>query len=292
MKGLQTPETTASPQFPVGIEVLHDDPDAVADICFIHGVTGGRRTEWTTHQQSEPWLKTLLPPHLNNVRILSFGYDPLHGYFRKSRHLHSHATDLLTDIVYYRRQAPLRPLIFITHCIGGLVCQEAINISHASHDEPIANVFFSLRGIIFINTPYLDEYRKAHREKTPDPKGVTHLTKTNHARDDEFNYDLLRANFVRAMKYRPKSGTPVNITFLFSMLDIKGIVPVAPSNTIKVTHHVDFEFVPLRVKHADIIKIGSPEHRCFEPIVDRLNKWTFRTGKNRSTSTHSRVHCF
>ncbi|KAG8670518.1 hypothetical protein FPOAC2_09880 [Fusarium poae] len=97
----QSPETTASRRFPLGMKTLHDDPDAVADICFVHGLTGGRRSAWTTHQQSDTWLQTLLPSHLNKVRILSFGYDQYttatfqtghsneydrNGYLRRHRH--------------------------------------------------------------------------------------------------------------------------------------------------------------------------------------------------------------
>lgn len=30
--------------FPDGVKMLHDYPDAVVDICFIHGLTGNRDT--------------------------------------------------------------------------------------------------------------------------------------------------------------------------------------------------------------------------------------------------------
>ncbi|KAG8361163.1 hypothetical protein FVEN_g948 [Fusarium venenatum] len=200
----QTPWATASSQFPVGMEILHDDPGAVADICFVHGLTGGRRSAWTAYQQSEPWLKTLLPSHLNKVRILSFGYGPFDRYCQDPRPFRRHAIDLLDAIGYYRRQALLRPLFFVAHCIGELVCQEAITISYTSNSVPIINLFVALRGIILISTPYLDKSWKAQCDKITDPKRIARLDRTvqtEHSRGDEFYYDSLRKDFFRAIKF-------------------------------------------------------------------------------------------
>jgi protein SERAC1 len=58
-----------------GIELLHDFSDAIVDICFVHGLRGHRRSTWTAGNQKDPWPKTLLPDEVENVRILTFGYD-------------------------------------------------------------------------------------------------------------------------------------------------------------------------------------------------------------------------
>ncbi|CZR37979.1 uncharacterized protein FPRO_06830 [Fusarium proliferatum ET1] len=65
--------TTQAPS--EGIITLHDDPSAVADICFVHGLMGDRVGTWTAEGESEPWPKTLLPALLGKVRILTYGYN-------------------------------------------------------------------------------------------------------------------------------------------------------------------------------------------------------------------------
>ncbi|RGP62632.1 vegetative incompatibility protein het-e-1 [Fusarium sporotrichioides] len=262
MTEVQTLDTTTSFQLPVGLKLLHEDPRPVVDICFVHGLTGGRMSLWTAQQQSESWLKTLLPSHLNKVRVLCSGNDPIQELLQESRHSHSHATGLLSNVAYCRRQAPLRSLIFITHCIGGLAFKEAIDVSRTSHMEPIANAFSALRDIIFINTPCLDESCEAHCVKIPDVKGLTRFFQ-----DAKFDHDLLRTNFLRAMKNRPEIEAPFNATFLITVLDIKRHLHFT-KKIFPVISYANLECVPFRAEHVDIAEIESLEDQCFIEVVN------------------------
>ncbi|KAK0736728.1 hypothetical protein B0T21DRAFT_451406 [Apiosordaria backusii] len=93
-------ESPLIPSFPDGVKVLHDCLDATIDICFVHGLTGDRESTWTTDGQSAPWRKTLLPPKLNKVRILTYGYDVyiVRKSVASSNRLIDHATNLLNDL--------------------------------------------------------------------------------------------------------------------------------------------------------------------------------------------------
>ncbi|KAK0719853.1 hypothetical protein B0H67DRAFT_574366 [Lasiosphaeris hirsuta] len=42
----QSPESRP-PTFPEVVRVLHECPDAVVDICFVHGLNGNRGSTWT-----------------------------------------------------------------------------------------------------------------------------------------------------------------------------------------------------------------------------------------------------
>lgn len=85
--------------FPDGVKMLHDYPDAVVDICFIHGLTGNRDTTWTARGQATPWPAELLPPKLQKARILTFGYDAYIAQksISSTNRLIDHATNLLND---------------------------------------------------------------------------------------------------------------------------------------------------------------------------------------------------
>ncbi|UPK96915.1 hypothetical protein LCI18_007850 [Fusarium solani-melongenae] len=113
-----------------GVEVLHDCPDATVDICFVHGLTGNRISTWTAHGQTAPWPKTLLPEKLSKARILTYGYDAyiVSKAVASSNRLIDHAMNLLIDLIIERAgsRASSRPLVFVAHSLGGLVCKEAI----------------------------------------------------------------------------------------------------------------------------------------------------------------------
>ncbi len=148
----------AVPPSPFGVEVLHDCPDATVDICFVHGLVGDRRSSWTAPGQSAPWPQTLLPPMLDKARILTYGYDAhvVRGSVASSNRLADHAANLVQDLMGDRARcsASSRPLVFVAHSLGGLVCKEAILLSRSSHRADLQDVFAHTTGVIFLGTPH------------------------------------------------------------------------------------------------------------------------------------------
>ncbi len=146
------------PSFPDGIKVLHDCPDAAIDICFVHGLTGDRESTWTADGQSTPWPKTLLPPKLSKARVLTYGYDAY--IVRKgvagSNRLIDHAANLLHDLTTDRSSsnASSRPLVFVAHSLGGLVCKKAILLSRNNPETHLCGIFDCVKGVIFMGTPH------------------------------------------------------------------------------------------------------------------------------------------
>jgi protein SERAC1 len=144
--------------FPDGVKVLHNCPDATVDICFIHGLTGNRDSTWTSHGQSSPWPSSLLPSKLSKARVLTYGYDAyiVRKSVASSNCLVDHATNLLHDLTTDRAasNASSRPLVFIAHSLGGLVCKEAILLSRNNPEAHLRGLFDSTKGIIFMGTPH------------------------------------------------------------------------------------------------------------------------------------------
>ncbi|KAH6950296.1 hypothetical protein BKA56DRAFT_682634 [Ilyonectria sp. MPI-CAGE-AT-0026] len=152
------PSESSPVPFPDGVKVLHDCTDTTVDICFIHGLTGNREGTWTAPGQSTPWPKALLPPELNKSRILTYGYNAY--IMRKSgaasNRLIHHATNLLANLTTSRARhnASSRPLIFVAHSLGGLVCKEAILLSRNHPETHLRSIFGCTKGIIFMGTPH------------------------------------------------------------------------------------------------------------------------------------------
>lgn len=148
---LETPfQSIPVPAFLDGVEVLHDCPDATIDICFVHGLSGNRVGTWTAKGQPKPWPETLLPLKLSRARILTYGYDAyiVRKPVASTNGLADHATNLLNDLTTERARsnASSRPLVFVAHSLGGLVCKEAILLSRNNPEPHLRGIFDCTKG--------------------------------------------------------------------------------------------------------------------------------------------------
>ncbi|KAK7531761.1 uncharacterized protein J3D65DRAFT_606826 [Phyllosticta citribraziliensis] len=148
-----------------GLFILHDDgPDAVADVCFVHGLGGHPEETWSKGDCC--WPQQLLPKTFSRrnikIRILSFGYDArpaqweagsnnsrVWGIARKLMH---QLGDFAEDLGPERCN---RPIVFVGHSLGGLViksvvCQSLQRSSETSERKVLART----AGIVFLATPH------------------------------------------------------------------------------------------------------------------------------------------
>lgn len=134
------------------------DDRSHVDIVFVHGLTGKRTKTWLADGAAQPWPQELLAKDIPEARILTYGYDADVAHFIKpagQNTVFEHATNLNGDLTDLRRRTESldRPLIFVAHSLGGLVCEQAIVLSY--HDfEAEHFLSVSLLGIIFLGTPH------------------------------------------------------------------------------------------------------------------------------------------
>jgi len=126
---------TGKNTFPIGIKQLHSPDSAAVDLVFVHGLWGHREKTWTADGTSGgPWPQTLLPGKIPEARILTFGYDarPIDvlGMVSNNR-VGNHARNLLAALATHREDDNTndRPIIFIVHSLGGLVCEDVSDLS-------------------------------------------------------------------------------------------------------------------------------------------------------------------
>lgn len=210
------------PGFPDGIEVLHGCPDASVDICFVHGLTGDRDSTWTADGKSTPWPKTLLPLKLKRARILTYGYDAyvVKPSVASSNRLIDHATNLLNDLTTDRARcnASSRPLIFVAHSLGGLVCKEAILLSRNNPDDHLRGLISHTKGIIFMGTPHKGSWMA---EWTKIPASALGLVKSTNKSllkiletDDQF-LESIQVGFLAMIREQREGGRRLEITCFF-----------------------------------------------------------------------------
>lgn len=157
---LSPPQPASSRKtFPSGIKLLHDGNDSAVDTVFIHGLTGDREKTWKTKSAAAPWPQILLPARVPNARILTFGYDAYvtdwRGMVSKNR-IGDHSMNLLTAIATHREDDGTndRPIIFVCHSLGGLVCEDALSTAQQRPERHLKKVLHCTRGMVFLGTPH------------------------------------------------------------------------------------------------------------------------------------------
>ncbi|KAI2715213.1 hypothetical protein CBS147332_4867 [Penicillium roqueforti] len=158
----------------IGMKVLSDPSDADLDIVFIHGLTGDREKTWT-HQNGNLWPRDLLSKDLSKARIMTFGYDVDIFSFTSitfSDRLHDHSQSLAYAIVSQRIECSSRPILFIAHSLGGLVCQQALILSNSI--DGLWAISSSAIGIIFMGTPQYGSSLASYREKLAKGMNIVH----------------------------------------------------------------------------------------------------------------------
>ncbi|KAL1912582.1 hypothetical protein Sste5344_001600 [Sporothrix stenoceras] len=143
-----------------GIKEWHKPAEPNVDICFVHGLKGNWDQTWTVDgANNRPWPVTMLPDKFTHARLLTFGYDAdvVRGDVASKDTIKSLAGSLLYSLKRDREEASAlhRPIVFVVHSLGGIVCKKAIALSQQrSADEKLGALVNSLIGIIFMGTPH------------------------------------------------------------------------------------------------------------------------------------------
>ncbi|ROV90962.1 hypothetical protein VSDG_07735 [Cytospora chrysosperma] len=275
---IQPSEAPALLSFPDGVHVLHDRRDAAIDICFIHGLTGNRESTWTAQGQTAPWPKTLLPPKLETARILTYGYDA--DIMRKSvagaNRLIDHATNLLTDLTTDRlcSNASTRPLIFIAHSLGGLVCKEAILLSRNNPEAHLRGLFEFVKGIIFMGTPHKGSWMSdwARIPATAlgfvksNNKSLLTILQTN----DQF-LESIQVRFAAMVRELRENGRRIELTCFFEELPLRVVGKVVSKDSATFE---GYNSISIHGNHSDMVKFGSAEDNGFKRLLGELQRWT------------------
>ncbi|RDW56997.1 hypothetical protein BP6252_13950 [Coleophoma cylindrospora] len=281
--------------FPDGIEVWHKCPNAAIDICFIHGLTGNRNTTWTASNQSTPWPTTLLSPKLPSARLLTWGYDAY--VVRKSvaskNRLIDHATNLLNDLTIDREEndASYRPVIFVVHSLGGLVCKEAIMSSRNNPEPHLRTIFDHTAGIIFMGTPHRGSWM-ADWMKIP-VSGLGILKSTNKSllqilETDDQLLESIQVRFGNMIRELRESGRRLELTCFFEeqSLPLVGKVVSKDSATLE-----GYTSVSVHANHSNMVKFKTADETGFKRLLGDLKRWEKRSkeGKIKLEDTEASV---
>lgn len=272
-----TVENSSSAAFPDGIEVLYDTHDATVDICFIHGLTGDRTSTWTAYGQSTPWPKTLLSSKLSTARILSYGYDAyiVRKSVAGSNRLIDHATNLLNDLTTDRflHNASSRPLIFVAHSLGGLVCKKAVLRSRNNPDAHLRSIFDCTKGIIFMGTPHKGSWMADWATIPAGALGVVKSTNRSLLKILETDDQLLEAlqvDFWSMIRELRESGRPLEVTCFFEELPLPVVGKVVSKESATLE---GYNPISIHANHSDMVRFSSAHDNGFKRLLGELVRW-------------------
>lgn len=122
------------------------------DIIAIHGLNGDPYKTWTDSETQRFWLGDLLPDDIPGARIFTYGY-PSHLLCSTSRaRISDFAETLLAHLESRRVANEQRPIIFVAHSLGGIVCKRALIM--AKENPAYHDIVSNTIGILFFGTPH------------------------------------------------------------------------------------------------------------------------------------------
>ncbi|WAN69957.1 NB-ARC domain-containing protein [Moorena producens JHB] len=127
--------------------------EASMDVVFVHGLGGDPRGTW--HPQhginDENFWPVWLGKDQLGLNIWSFGYDAKATNWKSNSSMP--LFDLASNLLDWLHSCNLgkRPLIFITHSMGGLLVKEMLNSAQTFKNQGILK---QTKGIVFLGTPH------------------------------------------------------------------------------------------------------------------------------------------
>ncbi|KAF2492921.1 hypothetical protein BU16DRAFT_93807 [Lophium mytilinum] len=147
----------------LGLEVLHPRPDEPSksstkfdfDIVAIPGL--GANPEWTwKYGKTVHWLRdsNMLPKKIPNARISVLHYESQwYGKDPIDQKLENVVDQLLYALERSRGHDCKAPIIFVCHCFGGIVLEQALLTAKLRQND-FPSVFPWVVGSIFLGTPF------------------------------------------------------------------------------------------------------------------------------------------
>lgn len=107
-------------------------PNSTRSVVLVHGLGGDTTQTWTwqaeagSPKSSVCWPQELLPAARPLTRVLSYGYNADIHNNRSIASIRDHSRTILERLIARRHDADTkRPIVFIGHCLDGLIVKQA-----------------------------------------------------------------------------------------------------------------------------------------------------------------------
>lgn len=238
-----------------------------SSIVFVHGLMGHREDTWT-HKNGLFW-PALLAKDINTARIMTFGYDAsvvkLKGMVGDNN-IRNHGKNLATDVSDQRRDCRNRPIIFIAHSLGGLVCEQAL-LYCIEKGKLLEKVFWATRGIIFMGTPHAGADLAALAHSLASYFNI--MRRTNVALLDSLRQDSdeLTAAQQRFQTLLLKPEVNIEIYCFFEEQAVTAIGTIVPERSAVLSQYGNQS---IAANHMDMTKFSNVNDGGYQKVLNRV----------------------
>ncbi|KAL5583814.1 hypothetical protein FOVSG1_015165 [Fusarium oxysporum f. sp. vasinfectum] len=108
---------------------------------------------WTDEESEVNWIRVLLPETLPSSRILAFQYNANVAFYTSIAGVEEQAINLLGCLMQRRKSNPARPILFVTHSLGGVIVKEALATAFEEHQK-YSMIWTFTYSIFFLAVPH------------------------------------------------------------------------------------------------------------------------------------------
>lgn len=130
-----------------------ESTSAVADVIFVHGLTGDAKKTWSTESNGEFW-PCWIKDELEHLNIYTLGYPAslFAKWAKKEMDMFERAGNVLEHMTAI--EIGTRPVIFVTHSLGGILAKILLRKAFSSEEEDYKKIASLTRLVIFLATPH------------------------------------------------------------------------------------------------------------------------------------------
>jgi hypothetical protein len=258
----------------------------ICSFVFVHGLTGNRTTTWTS-QSGVCWPRDLLSKEFPMARIMTFGYDAdvvRLWNIAGSNTLRDHGNSLAHALANHRTTCSDRPVVYISHSLGGLVCEQALLCCRISNDLALKSLLAATLGVVFMGTPhsgshlttwgntvarYLNIVRRVNRDvlSTLDPASQVLASV-----EQDFQQMLLA----------PKMQIKIFCFYEEKAINLVG--KVVPDHSAILEQYPN---ASISENHMDMTKFSGRSDAGYQAVAGQLKRWISEESKRGTNETPS-----
>jgi hypothetical protein len=201
-----------------------------------------------------------------------------------------HTTDLLHDLVKDRAScdASSRPLIFVAHSMGGLVCKMAILRSRNNTSTHLREIFDCTKGVVFIDTPHKGSWVAEWATIPISALGLlksTNIKLLDVLQIDNQLLESIGADFAGMVRECEKGDRILKITCFFKELPLSVFGKVVSKESATFEGH---DPIAIHANHRDMVRFAYAEDNGFKRLLGELTRWVSQTNKANMISMASK----
>ncbi|KIX08072.1 uncharacterized protein Z518_02727 [Rhinocladiella mackenziei CBS 650.93] len=166
-----------------------------------------------------------------------------------------------------------RPIIFVAHSLGGLVCKEAILLSRNNPEMRLKKIFDRIKGVIFMGTPHTGNWMADWAKLPASALGILKSTNTTLLKiletDDQL-IESIQVGFLAMIRDLRENNRRLEVTCFFEELPL----PVVGKGVSKESAtFAGYNPISIHANHRDMVRFASAEETGFQRVLGELIRW-------------------